>query len=356
MITAGARAAVCLVLLGGAFTLPAGADTREAVAAMKAGRFLEAAAELQAVVDRSPGYASGYFLLGHCMLKMGRIREAELEFRRALRLDPAPATYYAGLAMALTASGHWRLAIRAVDDGLARTDDPRMRYTLLALRGYASSSLRRWTDAIHDFEAAQSIRSEPWLLVFLGKARFANGAYADAVAPLRQVLLIAPDDPVVLRLLAECYVRLAPAESDAVRKKFDYLQSLNYAQRLALVTPNDLDAVHLVGRAALGAGRLDQAENVFRHVLSIDPRQCYAMANLGRTYMAAARWEEAEAYLRTASACAPRLTAVWESLGHLYMEVGKPQEAAAAFRRIEAIEPTQAPTEFPTTMPVIQPR
>ena len=60
--------------------------------------------------------------------------------------------------------------------------------------------------------------------------------------------------------------------------------------------------------------------------------------------------------LRTASACAPRLTAVWESLGHLYMEVGKPQEAAAAFRRIEAIEPTQAPTEFPTTMPVIQPR
>jgi len=352
----GARAAVALALIAGVFALPARADTREAVAAMKAGRYLEAAAELQAVVDRSPGYAEGHFLLGHCMLKMGRTRDAELEFRRALRLDPAPVVYYDGLALALAASGNWPHAIRAASEGLARTEDPRMRFRLLALRGYALSSLRRWNDAIRDLEAAQRIRSEASLLVFLGKARFATGAYAEAVAPLRQVLQIAPDDPVVLRLLAECFLRLAAGEPDAVRKKFNYLQSLAHAQRLASLTPDDLDAVHLVGRAALGAGRLDQAENVFRHVLAVNPRQCYALANLGRTYMAAARWEEAKAYLRAASACAPRLTAVWESLGELYLELGEPQEAAAAFRRVEEIEPTQAATEFPTTIPVFQPR
>ena len=356
MTTAGARAALALAVFAGVFTLPARADTQEAVAAMKAGRYLEAAAELQAVVDRSPGYADGYFLLGHCMLKMGRTRDAELEFSRAVRLDPAPPAYYAGLALALTASGHWPQAIRAAGEGLSRTDDPRMRYTLLALRGYALSSLRRWNDAIQDFEAAQRIRSQTWLLVFLGKARFATGLYADAVVPLRQVLLIAPDDPVVLRLLAECFLRQAADEPDAVRKQFDYLQSLAYAQRLSSLNPDDLEAVHLVGRAALGAGRLDQAENVFRHVLAVNPRQCYALANLGRTYIAAKRWDEAEAYLRNASACAPRLTPVYESLGELYLELGKPREAAAMFRRIEEIEPTRAQTEFPTTIPVYQPR
>jgi tetratricopeptide (TPR) repeat protein len=353
---AGARVVVAFTLIAGAWALPARADTQEAVAAMKAGRYLEAAAELQAVVDQSPGYADGYFLLGHCMLKMGRTRDAELEFRRALRLDPGPAVYYAGLALALAASGNWPHAIRSAGEGLARTADPRMRYTLLALRGYALSSLRRWNDAIQDLEAAQSIRSQTWLLVFLGKARFATGAYAEAIQPLRQVLQVLPDDPVVLRLLAECFLRLAAAEPDAVRKQFGYVQSLTYAQRLASVTPDDLDAVHLVGRAALGAGRLDQAENVFRHVLAVNPRQCYALADLGRTYMAAARWEEAMAYLRTASACAPRLTAVWESLGDLYLELGQPQEAAAAFRRVEEIEPTQSAPEFPTTIPVFQPR
>lgn len=356
MTPAGARAALALALIAGVFTFPARADEQDAVSAIKAGRFLEAAAELQAVVDQSPGYADGYFLLGHCMLKMGRTREAEFQFRRALRLDPAQAVYYDGLALAMAASGNWPLAIRAASEGLTRTDDPRLRYELLALRGYALSSLRRWNDAIHDLEAAQRIRSEYWLLVFLGKARFATGAYAEAVAPLRQALLVAPDDPVVLRLLAECFLRLAAAEPDAVRKRFAYTQSLGYALRLASVNPHDLDAVHLVGRAALGAGRLDQAENVFRHVLSVNPRQCYALANLGRTYMAAARWVEAEAYLRNACACAPRMTAVWESLGELYFELGKPQEAAAAFRRVEEIEPTEAAREFPTAIPVFQPR
>ena len=351
-----APAAVALALIAGVSTLPARADTQEALEAFKAGRYLEAAAELQAVVDRSPGYAYGYFLLGHCMLKMNRTHDAELEFRRALRYDPASADCYQGLALASNASGNWPLTIHATEAGLARARDPRMRYTLLALRGYAFCSLRRWNDAIHDFEAAQRIRSEPWLLVFLGRARFATGAYVDAVAPLRQVLSIAPDDPVVLRLLVECFLRLAADEPDAVRKRFDYLQSLDYAQRLASVIPADLDAVHLVGRAALGAGRLDQAENVFRHVLAINPRQCYALANLGRTYMATARWAEAEAYLRNASACAPRLTPVYESLGELYLELGNPQEAADAFRRAEEIEPTNAVTEFPTTIPVFQPR
>jgi len=352
----GARGAVVLALIAAVLVLPARADTREAVAAMKAGRYLEAAAELQAVVDQSPGYADGYFLLGHCMLKMGRTREAEHEFRRALRLDPAPAAYYAGLGLALAASGHWAYTIRAASEGLARTEDPRMRFTLLELRGYALSSLRRWSDAIHDLEDARRIRTEPWLLVFLGKARFATGAYTEAVEPLRQVLQVVPDDPVVLRLLAECFLRLAASEQNAVRKQALYVQSLGYAQRLSSVTPDDLDAVHLVGRAALGARRLEQAEHVFRHVLAVNPRQCYALANLGRTYMAAARWEEAEAYLRNASACAPRLTAVFESLGELYLELGKPQEAAAMFRRVEEIEPTQPAAEFPTTIPVFQPR
>jgi tetratricopeptide (TPR) repeat protein len=353
---ASARGATALALIAGVSLRPARADANEALAAFKAGRYLEAVAEIQAVVDRSPGYGYGYFLLGHCMLKMRRVNEAELQFRRALRLDPERAEYYEGFALALNASGNWPLMIRAADEGLARAQDPRTRYRLLTLRGYASGALRRWSDAVHDLEAAQGIRSEPWLLVFLGKARFANGAYADAVPPLRRALQNTPDDPDVLRLLAECFLRLAADEKDAIRKRFDYLQSLAYAQQLASVTPDNLDAVHLVGRAALGAGRLDQAENVFRHVLAINPRQCYALANLGRTYMAAACWAEAEAYLLNASACAPRLTTVYESLGEVYLELGKPQDAADAFRRAEEIEPGAHATELSGAIPVFHPR
>jgi tetratricopeptide (TPR) repeat protein len=332
------------------------ADVEAALADFKAGRYLEASAEIQAVVDRTPAYDYGYFLLGHCMLKMRRVAEAQQQFRRALSLNPARAEYYHGFSQALNASGNWPLTIRAATDGLARTSDPRLRSALLTLRAYAWGALRRWKDAVHDLEEVQRTQPEPWIPEVLGKAKFASGAFAEAIPSLRQALLVNPEDPLVLRLLSESTIRLAAAERDPIRKRSLYGAALSYAQRCASASPGDLDAANLVGRAALGAGHLAQAENVFRHILANNPRQCYALANLGRTYMAAARWAEAEAYLRSASGCAPRLTTVYESLGELYLQLGRPQDAAAAFRRIEEIEPTQAAADPTATIPVFQPR
>ena len=107
-----APAAVALALAAAACPRTAKADTDEAVAAFKAGRYLEAAAEIQAVVDRAPGYPYGYFLLGHCLLKMQRPAEAEIQFRRAVNLDQQRAEYYQGLVLALNASAKWTISNR----------------------------------------------------------------------------------------------------------------------------------------------------------------------------------------------------------------------------------------------------
>ena len=338
----GARWLAFAVLAAGAFA-PARADAQRALAEFKAGRYLEAASELQAVVDRSPGYAYGYFLLGHCMLKMRHPLEAETDFRRALSLDPSKPEYYHGLALATQALAEWNRTITTASEGLARAQDPPTRFALYALRGYAFGAVQRWDAAIRDLEAARNIRIERPVLVWLGKAYFAVGAYDRAIPPLRDALTMLPDDADVLRLLAESTLRLASAQVDATRKRMTYESSLEYAQRLASLRSDDLDAIHLVGRAALGAGRLDQAASIFQLVIFRDPRQCYAMVNLGRTYMAAGRLDEAEAFLRKASACAPRMAEIYETLGDLYMKRGRPRDAAAAFRRAEEIEPTPHP-------------
>jgi tetratricopeptide (TPR) repeat protein len=351
-----AGVAVVLALLTSAGALPARADMDEALADYKAGRYLEAASQIQDVLDRTSSYPYGHFLLGHCMLKMKLVREAEREFRRALALDPSRAEYYQGFALALNASGNWPLTIVTTTNGLARARDPRTRYALLALRGYGWGALGRWPEAVGDFEDAQRIFPEPWVLEWLGKARFATGDHAGAIAPLEKALSVAPDDPVALRLLAECHLRLAADEPDPARKRFAYTEALYRAQRLAAISPGSLDAVQLVGRAALGAGRLAEAEDIFRHVVALDPRQCYALADLGRTYMAAARWVEAEAYLRKASACAPRLTTVYESLGDVYVKLGRDQEAAAAYLRAESIDPSRPDADLPPIVPVFAPR
>ena len=175
----------------------------------------------------------------------------------------------------------------------------------------------------------------------------AQGSFSGAIPALREALTSAPDDTATLRLLAESLVHVAADESDPERKRAAYGEALGYARRIAAARPDDPDVVHLVGRAALGAGQLEQAESLFLHVLSLDPRQCYAMVNLGRTYMAMSRWSEAESFLKQAASCAPRLAAVYETLGDLYLQRGMTQLAADAFRRADEIEPNSSPGTRP---------
>jgi tetratricopeptide (TPR) repeat protein len=353
-----------VALLIGVAWLPVRADVDKAHADFKAGRYLDAAAEMQAVVDRSPGYDYGYFFIGHCMLKMGHAPEAEVQFRRAIDIKPSRSEYYQGLAMALKAEADWARTIQATTEGLARGQDTPSRYALLKLRGYAYGALQRWERAVQDLEAARRIKQEPSVLLMLGKAYFSNGDFAAAVPPLLAGLSYAPEDATVLRLLAESYLRVAASDHNPTRKRLEYVESLGYAQRLTSIVPSDLDAIALIGRAALGAGRLAQAESVFLHVLQHDPRKCYAMVNLGRTYFAAERWTEAEAFLRKAAACAPRMAEVYETLGELYLKRGLTQAAADAFRRAEEIDPTDRnPRAFgaerhnpPGSIPVSGPR
>lgn len=333
-----AAGALALAALVGAAPV-ARADVRAALEDYKAGRYLESAAELQAIVDRSPGYAYGYFLLGHCMLKMKRPKEAEREFRRAVSLDPAHPEYYQGLALALKSQADWSRAVRVTSEGLTRVRDSEQRFSLLALRGYAWGALERWPEAARDLEAARAIHAEPSICLLLGKAFVSMGMFAAAIPPLRQALGVTPDDPAVLRLLAESLVHVATDESDPKRKRAFYVEAQGYARRLAAARPDDPDAVHLVARAAMGAGQLEQAVGLFLHVLALDPRQCYAMVNLGRTYMGLHRYADAERFLQQAAACAPRLPAVFETLGDLYLSQGLPQRAAEMFRRANEIEP-----------------
>lgn len=341
---------------------PPGVD--RAVALFKAGKYLDAASDLQAIVDRSPGYAYGYFLLGHCYLKTHQLPQAQKNFRRAIDLDPSQPEYYKGLALATQASSDWEETIRAATDGLGRTQDPNRQYALLALRGYALGALQRWDGAIADLEAARRLSERPWVLILLGKAYFASQRFFSAIPPLLAALKYAPEDPSVLRLLAESYVRAGGQEPDSAKKKLEYEAALGYAQRLTSVAPNDLDAINLVGRAALGSGRLPQAEQIFLHVLSQDGRQCYAMVNLGRTYIAAERWSDAETVLRKATACAPRMGVVYETLGDLFLKTGRSQEAAEAFARAEQLDSGDqgmddlgiVPRRAPETTPVFNPR
>ena len=53
----------------------------------RSGKYAEAAAEFQTLVDGSPAYDYGYFMLGLSLLKMGKFKEAEDNIVKAIELN-----------------------------------------------------------------------------------------------------------------------------------------------------------------------------------------------------------------------------------------------------------------------------
>jgi tetratricopeptide (TPR) repeat protein len=87
------------------------------------------------------------------------------------------------------------------------------------------------------------------------------------------------------------------------------------------------------------AGRLKEAEQLYREVLRQNPDQVDALRLLGLLVLGASRAEEAEQLLRRAVAIAPDFTAAWLDLGRVLKELDYYPDAIDSFEHAAALEP-----------------
>lgn len=332
------RAAVAALLLAEAAA--ARADFDQAMAYFRAGKFLEAAAQFQGMVDAAPTYDYGHYMLGHCLERMGRPEEAERSFRTAIELRNDKAEYRHGLALALKDQRRYGPALGVLSEGAGLVRNRQSAFAFLSLRGYLLAAMRRWPEAIADLERAVAIKRDPTLLDLLGRANFALGRYDRAASAFAAAIQGAPLDPRQGRLLAEALLQLAASVPDPSRRKLYYTQAMASAERLRKLQPDDLEATALLGRASLGAGRYAAAESAFRAVLAAHPGSCSAFINLSRSLVAQDRVAEAEAALTNAARCAPTMPEVHEDLGRVYLRQERFALALDAFRRANEIQPS----------------
>jgi cytochrome c-type biogenesis protein CcmH/NrfG len=316
------------------------ADFDEAMGYFKAGKYLEAAAQFQGMVDATPAYDYGHYMLGHCLLRVGRAGDAERSFRTAIELRGDKPEYHHGLAVALKDQRRYLLALGVLTAEARLVRDGRTAYAFLALRGYLFAALRRWPESIADLQRALSLKRDPMLLDLLGRANFSVGRFDRAAAAFSAVLDVSPDDPRLRRMLAESLLQFAAAVEDPARKKAIYERAAEAAEPLRRLEPGDLDVASLRGRAALGAARYPEAEESFRSILAAQPGACHALVNLSRALLAQGRADEAEAALNDALKCAPAMAEVHEGLGRVYFRQKRFERALDAFRRSEAIRPS----------------
>ena len=105
-----------------------------------------------------------------------------------------------------------------------------------------------------------------------------------------------------------------------------------YRQILAL-QPNHAGALHLLGLIALQVGQHAFALELIGNAIRIQPDFPAAHLNLGNTLIAVRRYEDASAAFRRAIALQPNLPEAHNSLGAVLREQGRHDEAVAAYRQ-----------------------
>ena len=88
------------------------------------------------------------------------------------------------------------------------------------------------------------------------------------------------------------------------------------------------------------AGDLGRAEQIWQHILEINPNYAAAYNFLGYLYLNQGRYDEAEAAMRRYAFVAPDLANPHDSLGDVLSTVGRYEEAEAEYRTALAKDPS----------------
>jgi tetratricopeptide (TPR) repeat protein len=94
------------------------------------------------------------------------------------------------------------------------------------------------------------------------------------------------------------------------------------------------------------AGRFGEAEQIYRRLLTIDPRDAVVLNLLGAVYLNLNRPAEAGQFLAQALQVNPRFAAAHDNWGILMMSQNRLVEAIASFRQGTALDPNNASTQL----------
>jgi Tfp pilus assembly protein PilF len=118
-----------------------------------------------------------------------------------------------------------------------------------------------------------------------------------------------------------------------------------YRQILAR-QPGHIQAMHNLGQIALQAGRNDAAVDLIRRATSLGPNYAEAHNNLGNALRAQGQLDEAIAAYRRAFALNPNLPEVHNNLGNALAEKGQLEEAITAYRQAISLRPEYAEAHY----------
>lgn len=255
----------------------------------RTGRFAEAAGTVERLLEANPTFGPAH-MLAAALAELENPDEAVSIYERAVQTLSRPAPAWWNLARLHAAAGDPSGCRKAADSLRAAADMPAEASFASGLAFLAESDPRQAASEFRDaLKHRPSWAQAKWNL---GLALWASGDSARAVEPLRQARRELPDstpsEPLVAALL----------DAGSLDSAYAELQSASSSANSGDPSPQ------LIFNVALGlhrAGRMDQAESLYRLALGKDDSFAEAYVNLGHLLLATGRPDEAHVCWQTAA-------------------------------------------------------
>jgi tetratricopeptide (TPR) repeat protein len=326
-------AALVMVVLALATAGPATAGWEEGAAAFKAGNYSVAAKEFQAVVEATPNFADGYFMLGQSLAQLNRHEDALAALRKAYDLNPSKVSHQFALANAYLSAKRYGDAIQLYErinpsslSGAHQTAYHKNKAIALEKSG------RGGEVAAALAATARTSPNDAAAQYAYGVAAYNAGDTAAAVQALGRATQIE-----ATAKHREAYVKalVRQAREDSSKKTSNYAKAVEHAKALAAQN-GSYENLMTLGEAQLGAKQYPGAADSFQKAAAKKADDWLAFYYLSQVQTAMGQFPAAEATLERALRTNPTAQnekRIYRQIGFVHEKLKNYDAAKVAYTR-----------------------
>lgn len=307
------------------------ADPRQQAAQLQQeGKFAEAEATWRAVLVKYPGDSDAYANLGILEARQEHYKDAIVDYRKALALNPAMPGVRLDLGLSLFKAGELRAAILTFEPLLK--DEPASSPEALRLKtllGLAHYGLGEHTAAVPYLKEATA--ADPQNLPFrlaLAHSCLWSKQYQCVLDVYHEILTLNADSAEADMLAGEAL--------DEMKDKAGAAEQFRAAAKADPKMPN----VHFgLGYLLWGLLQFDEAAKEFQAELDNNPNHAQSMTYLADSEMKQSHPEAARSLLERAIRLDPKIELAHLDLGVLFSDTGKREDALRELKSAERLSP-----------------
>ena len=310
-------------------TVATASTLKEVVELVNSGEADKAVLICREAVDRNPEDINMVALLGATLMKIRRVEEAEKILRRAIDLAPSFAKPHEDLGRLLVELHRPEEAVTLLEK--ATRLNPKEEKAFFEL-GKALAMTGKGKEADEAFEKSFDLNPERKTLALAAEHQ-KEGRLEEAERCCRDVLRMSPNNVDALRLLGITLIR--GGRVDEAETQF---------RKAIAIAPDFVGALMDLGRSLKDQNQFEEAIDCFKQAMRLEPTNFQAPFLLASTLTPAAlTYEALEAYERVLE-LRPNHPGARLGLAHVLKTIGRQKEAVQAYRDCIELKPNNGET------------